>query len=188
METITRTDYFDAAIELLAAGGATAVTIAALCHRLGVTKGSFYHHFPSGPEFHLALLDHWERAGAERLRAELDGITDPMVRIRVLKDLGNEIEHDTESAIRAWGKSFEPAAQVQRRVDTGREQVLAGAFVEAGIPAERAAVLARIGVTMLVGTQQIDRPVDTGALAQVFDEYERWLVAVIAETRAATVR
>jgi AcrR family transcriptional regulator len=181
VETVSRSDYFDAAIELLASGGEAAVTIAALCRRLGVTKGSFYHHFGSGGEFHRALLEHWEQSGAERVRAELDGVTDPMVRIRVLKELGNQVEHDSESAIRAWGKSFEPAAAVQRRVDAGRERLLREAFVDAGIDPERAATLARIGVTMLVGMQQIDRPVDTGALGRVFDEYERWLVAVIGE-------
>ena len=128
---MTPTDYFEAALRLLAEGGEAAVRIAALCERLGVTKGSFYHHFPSGPAFHLALLDHWEQDGAQRLRAALDGVDDPRRRIAVLKRLGIEIDHEAESAIRAWGKSFPPAAAVQQRVDAGRERVLCDAFVGA---------------------------------------------------------
>jgi AcrR family transcriptional regulator len=186
VETVSRADYFDTALVLLAQGGEAAVRIAALCDRLGVTKGSFYHHFPSGPAFHEALLAHWEATGAARLREALDDVSDPLHRIGVLKRLGGEVDHEAESAIRAWGKSYPPAAAVQQRVDSGRERILRDAYVAAGIPLERAATLARIGVAVLVGAQQMEHPVDRTRISAAFDEYERWLLSAIrAERRTA---
>ena len=63
-DSLGKADYFDAGLELLASGGIGAVTISALCYRLGVTKGSFYHHFSSQTEFQDELLAYWasERA------------------------------------------------------------------------------------------------------------------------------
>ena len=55
-DSLGKADYFDAGFELLASGGVGAVTIAALCYRLGVTKGSFYHHFSSQTAFQNELL------------------------------------------------------------------------------------------------------------------------------------
>ena len=42
--TLNRNDYFEAGLDLLAEGGVQAQTIANLCERLAITKGSFYHH------------------------------------------------------------------------------------------------------------------------------------------------
>ncbi|MGH9273123.1 MAG: hypothetical protein ACRDZU_00625, partial [Acidimicrobiales bacterium] len=54
---------------------------------------------------------------------------------------------------------------------------LATAFVAAGIEPIAADVLARIGLTILVGTQQMEERVDRRRLAALFDEYQRWLEA-----------
>ena len=59
-EGLSRSAYFDVALELLAEGGHDGLTIAALCARLGVTKGSFYHHFRDLCAFTDALLAYWE--------------------------------------------------------------------------------------------------------------------------------
>ena len=53
--TRDRDAYFAAAYELLVTHGCGGVTIAALCDRLGVTKGSFYHHFADMAEFVAAF-------------------------------------------------------------------------------------------------------------------------------------
>lgn len=177
MARCTREDYFEAALDLLARDGVDALTIAGLCDRLGVTKGSFYHHFSGIRPFHDALLHHWEVERTEQLVAQVDAITDPLERIELLKRLGIAVHHEAESAIRGWARTNPAVAAVQRRVDAAREEALAAAFVDAGIGADEARVLARIGVTILVGTQQMEEHVDRERLAALFDEYQRWLVA-----------
>jgi AcrR family transcriptional regulator len=174
MSTLTGDHYLAAGLDLLAEGGVSAVTIAALCERLGVTKGSFYHHFDDVAGYHEALLVRWE-AGTYEAIETARAVTDSHKRLSVLKELGVAAHHEAESAIRAWGRSYEPAAAVVRRVDAAREANLVESFRAVGIPLTRARHLARIGLATLIGTQSLERPVDRKRLLAVFDEYQEWL-------------
>ena len=127
MSTLTRDHYLAAGLDLLAEGGVSAVTIAALCERLGVTKGSFYHHFGDVSGFHESLLSSWEHGTYSAIEAAR-AVTDSHKRLSVLKELGVAAHHEAESAIRAWGRSYEPAAAVVRRVDRAREANLVESF------------------------------------------------------------
>jgi AcrR family transcriptional regulator len=173
----TPEDYFDAASELLAEGGSAALTIANLCDRLGVTKGSFYHHFDGQAAFRDAYLQHWEAQVAEVTAPQLEAVADPHERIELLKQLGVAVDHRAETALRAWARTDPVVAATQRRLDEGREEQLARAFVDLGIEADHARVLARIGAPILVGTQQLEGDVDRARLGELFDEYQRWLEA-----------
>jgi AcrR family transcriptional regulator len=170
-----KVDYFRTALDLLAEGGVDALTIANLCARLGVTTGSFYAHFAGIGEFHNAFLRQWEAGRVDQLTQELGSATDPLERIELLKRMGVAVHHEAESAIRAWARTNPVVAQFQRRVDLGREAALVLAFVDAGIDKEEAQVLARIGLTILVGTQQLEEKVNRSRLGTLFDEYQRWL-------------
>jgi AcrR family transcriptional regulator len=174
VSTLSRDDYLAVGLDLLAEDGVSAVTIAALCERLGVTKGSFYHHFASGPDFHGALLATWEQSTYDRID-EARAVADSHKRLSVLKELAVGAHHEAESAIRAWARSSEPAAAVVRRVDDAREANLVESFRAIGIPLSRARHLARIGLATLIGTQSLERPVDRKRLLAVFDEYQEWL-------------
>jgi hypothetical protein len=66
-------------------------------------------------------------------------------------------------------------AEFQGRVDRLREEVLVQAFLDIGIDKKEARVLARIGLTILVGTQQIEEKVDRKRLDTLLTEYQRWL-------------
>jgi hypothetical protein len=52
---------------------------------------------------------------------------------------------------------------------------LVQAFVDIGIDKKEARVLARIGLTILVGTQQIEEKVERKRLDLLLTEYQRWL-------------
>ena len=178
MSTLTRDDYLAAGLDLLADGGVSAVTIAALCDRLGVTKGSFYHHFDDVSAFHEALLADWE-VGAYRAIETARAVADSHKRLSVLKELAVAAHHEAEGAIRAWGRSYDPAAAVVRRVDAAREANLVESFRALGIPVVRARRLARIGLATLIGTQHMERPVDRRRLLAAFDEYQQWLESAV---------
>ena len=178
VSTLSRDDYLAAGLDLLADGGESAVTIAALCGRLGVTKGSFYHHFDSVPVFHEALLAFWED-GTQRAIAAARAVTDTRRRLAVLKELAVAAHHEAEGAIRAWGRSYAPAAAVVRRVDAAREANLVESFRALGLSPARARRLARIGLATLIGTQHLECPVDRRRLLAVFDEYQHWLESAV---------
>ena len=179
VSTVSRDDYLTAGLDLLADGGEGAVTIAALCGRLGVTKGSFYHHFESVPVFYEALLAFWED-GTQRAIEAARAVPDSRRRLTVLKELAVAAHHEAEGAIRAWGRSYPPAAAVVRRVDTAREANLVESFRALGLPPARSRRLARIGLATLIGTQHLEHPVDRRNLLAVFDEYQHWLESATA--------
>ena len=174
--TLNRVRYFELGLDLLAEVGAKAVTIDALCTRLQVTKGSFYHHFSGVRDFMSQLLAYWEDRYGQRLAREALAARGPAELIPLLKHGASyEVHHEAESAIRALAQSDPEAAAVQRRVDQGREDLLTDAFAGAGMATDTARNVARIGLAILIGTQQRERPVDRDRLFSLLEEYQRWV-------------
>lgn len=55
----TRNRILDAALEAFALYGYDAASVSEICRRAGVTKGGFYHHFPSKQALFLEMLKRW---------------------------------------------------------------------------------------------------------------------------------
>lgn len=177
METNTPADFFEAGLDLLAEAGPTAVTVAALCRRVGVTKGSFYHHFPGNQEFLQGLLLFWEAQECGRMEqvAARSGPESPTEVAKLAAAWG--IRHEAETAIRALARTDAFAAATQRRVDEGRQEHLVLLFEQMGIESDRAQVLARLGLSVLIGTQHREHPVNRQRLEETLAEYQRWIEA-----------
>ena len=56
---ITQTQIMSAAMDLFCRSGYDAASVAEICKAAGVSKGAFYHHFPSKKALFLALTDKW---------------------------------------------------------------------------------------------------------------------------------
>jgi AcrR family transcriptional regulator len=67
----TRSKILEAARESFAQKGYDATSVAEICSRAGVTKGGFYHHFPSKQALFLDLLERW-----------LEGLDGQLVAVR----------------------------------------------------------------------------------------------------------
>ncbi len=169
-EGLTPSSYFEAAFDLLARRGPEALTIAALCEQLGVTKGSFYHHFKDLPTFVNDLMAYWSTEHATRLIALSESLTDSHERSHLLQGIAVGLPHDAEAAIRAWSWSDESVARVVHEVDEARLAHLTKAGVDAGLPAERARLMATISMGVLIGLQQLERPARLETMEKVFAE------------------
>jgi AcrR family transcriptional regulator len=170
MERLTADDYFREALAVLGELGSQALTIASLCDRLQVTKGSFYHHFGGMPTFVDELLAYWEREHSERLIAISRAQPDPTLRITTLTEMAVNLPHASESAIRAWGRSNPEVAEVTARVDRRRERHVVDAIAAIGVDRTKARLLGRIAVDLLIGIQQREVPPDLKRVRQMYEE------------------
>lgn len=170
VERLTAEDYYREALAVLGEHGSEGMTIAVLCERLDVTKGSFYHHFGGLPGFVEGLLAYWEREHSDRLIAISKAQPDPSLRIATLTDMGVHLPHASESAIRSWGRSNPEVAEVVARVDKRRERHLVDAVGALGVDRPHARLLGRIALSLLIGVQQREHPVDLKRLRQMFEE------------------
>jgi AcrR family transcriptional regulator len=185
-EGLNRSAYFDAAFVVLAEHGSDGLTIAALCRQLGVTKGSFYHHFGGTSEFVDALLAHWASEHATRLIALSEAVEDIYERFEVLQGIAIGLPHGAEAAIRAWSWSNPRVAAVQGDVDAARLRHLTEAGVAIGHDPEHAALLAKISVSVLIGLQQLVRPAQPDDVKEVFAELRSWVLTPLTPLTSLT--
>ena len=88
----TRTRILDAALDSFGRYGYDATAVSEICRRASVTKGGFYHHFPSKQALFLEMLERWlneidvrldaARSGAETIPEELQRMTPFAVETR----------------------------------------------------------------------------------------------------------
>jgi len=63
----TREQVMAAAVELFCRLGYDACGVAEICATAGISKGAFYHHFPSKKALFLAIMDRWLQSIDERI-------------------------------------------------------------------------------------------------------------------------
>lgn len=170
---LTAHDYYRTALVVLGNCGSDSLTIAELCERLGITKGSFYHHFGSMAGFVTGLLGYWEQEHNERLIAASERELDPGLRILTLTEFGITLPHAPEAAIRAWAHNNAEVAAAVARVDARRDATIADAIAGVGVDPGRARTLSRLALTVLVGVQNRERDPEPARVRALFDEVIR---------------
>ena len=77
-----RSKLLDAAVAIIRQKGYAATSVDELCARAGVTKGAFFHHFPSKDSLAVAVTNHWsELSDALFAAAPYHRFDDPLDRV-----------------------------------------------------------------------------------------------------------
>lgn len=151
--------YFEAAFEILGESGAEAVTVANLCDRLGVTKGSFYYHFLHMSEFIEVFVEYWERSFVEAISAH-SAEPDPLRRMSEILTTISRLSHEAEAALRAWGHSNDVIGAAQRRMDQLGEKLVRSVVGEFIADEAEVSLVAHQATALAIGLQHRPRPID----------------------------
>jgi AcrR family transcriptional regulator len=147
-----RMDWIVAGQEALIADGITGVKLSRLTRRLGVTSGSFYHHFHDWQEFLDALADYYGNENVQRIMDGIKYVEDPVQRIRMLRTLAEEWDAARlDLAMRVWGTSNLRARAAVIRLDDFLIETIRGAFVDLGFSHREARMRAMLAFAAGVG-------------------------------------
>jgi len=162
-ERLGRSDWIYEAVRVLGEEGVEAVRVEPLAKRLGVTKGSFYHHFGDRDELLLAILDTWHqratslvievvnqhsRRPEERLRHLLEMAIDPALR---------EVFRFVDVAIREWARKDRRVQSMLDSVDAERIAYIAERLVALGCDEAEAETRSFLIYAYILGEAHIAR-------------------------------
>jgi AcrR family transcriptional regulator len=155
-------DWTAEALRVLAAEGPSHLTIDRLATNLGLSKGSFYHHFKNLAVFRSDVLARYEWESTTSLIASVEnhGSQDPLRKIERLVDLAIEPSPQSglQIAVRAWATQDPEVRQVQERLDRTRLDYGGSLWREAGCDPEEADLRAKNLYLLIIGGRQITPP------------------------------
>jgi AcrR family transcriptional regulator len=164
---VSRDSYFETGLDVLSDLGYGGLKLAEVCNRLGVTTGSFYHYFSSWPAYTRELVENWMKERTVRVIESMKNETDPRRRIDSLVQVGLELPHGAEAAIRVWSAIDPHVYDIQLQVDQQRFDIMYESAMGLLHNERQAKMFARWGVYLLVGHEQATIPRDTAALAWI---------------------
>ncbi len=171
-------DWASEALEQIAETGVSSVAVEPLARRLGVTKGSFYWHFPSRDALLQAALERWETMEQELVFGSLEKVADPRERLRALFQV---VAHEVKSHIiySELLKALDhPAVSpVIERVSQRRLDYLTASFRQAGLSRTAALHRARLAYAAYVGFLQLSLQLQQPRLQH--DEFESYVEHVM---------
>ncbi len=178
---LSAADWAQAALDLMAEQGLAAVGVEPLARRLGVTKGSFYWHFPSREALLTAALEHWESVEQETVFGKLEAISDGRERLRALFQL---VAHEVRSHVlySELLKALDhPVVKpVMERVSQRRLDYLWASFRQAGLTRTEAQHRARLAYAAYVGFLQLNLQLHQARMPQEeFEAYVEHLTATL---------
>jgi AcrR family transcriptional regulator len=179
----TRDDWLSLGLAVLAAQGEQGLRVDRLARQMGLTKGSFHHHFRGMADYRQALLERYERDQLTALRQLAAGL-EAMSAHDALRALPSRaadlLNTDAERSVRAWGNSAPEARGTQERIDAKRLEFLRGLWTEALGDDERGHTAALVPHLLAIGASVVQPPLDTDELLKAYDLLAR-LVAAVAK-------
>ncbi|HEX7769688.1 MAG TPA: TetR/AcrR family transcriptional regulator [Dokdonella sp.] len=170
---LSAADWEQAALDVLAESGLAAVAVEPLARRLGVTKGSFYWHFPTREALIQAAIDRWERSDEEHVLAPIEAVADPRERVRELVRQVSH-KHQSHAVFAALFKALDQPliGPLVERVSQRRIDFVTDAFRQAGFDPLTAANRARLAYSAYVGFIQLAQ---IGQPRMSHDEFEAYI-------------
>jgi AcrR family transcriptional regulator len=154
----TREDWLAVGMRLLASGRSPAdVPLSELAAATGVSKGSFYAHFPGGlDELHTELLARWvAQLQLSQVTDDMRAVRDPADRIRLLLERALAAP-GVPGAMQRWAAASDGVAAAVGMAQDEIGKHAAKALADMGLAATDAALLSRLLVRAFLGSRRGD--------------------------------
>ncbi|MCL4861077.1 MAG: TetR/AcrR family transcriptional regulator [Caldilineaceae bacterium] len=173
MARTSKRDWLEAGLRILATQGALALTIERLTTALGLSKGSFYHHFQGLPGYKAALLAFVETEWREQVARAAGHADSPAAGMMRLFDVAVAETPELEIAFRAWALQDEEVREVQARMDRQRYDHIRALCQQLLADDAQALTMSRLAQALMIGGPQFQPPLPLAARRALLDELLR---------------
>ena len=169
----TKQDWLVAGLTLLGSTGSPDLTIDQLTDYLGVTKGSFYHHFKNYQDYVEQLLTFWEEHYTAEVIRLAETTNDPLTIIdNLIQNLLTRTS-DPEAAIRAWAQQDENVRAHVLQTDQRRSAYLQQLFLAITADENQARLMTNLLAAMLIGCYSMFPRLTNEEVEQLYIEFKR---------------
>lgn len=169
----SKQDWLEAGLKTLGEFGVRGLTIERLTGELGVTKGSFYHHFRDVEDFREQLIAFW----ADQYLSTASNLPDDSEELIALLDAimedGFGSITEPEIAIRVWAQQDNMVGSYVEQVDSVRRDFLLKVFRSMVGDDEQARMMADMFSTMLIGSITVLPRVSPERVMDLYREFKR---------------
>ena len=132
---VSKAEWLEAALELLAHKDITGLKIETLARSLGIAKSGFYWHFKNRQDLLSQMLDHWQHEITEVISENITVIDlEPVSRLKKIAEMILDYDLNRyEIPIRQWASQDAEAARAVENVDSIRLNFLRTTFDELGL-------------------------------------------------------
>ncbi len=167
----TKKDWYWACAQIVSQDGALALTIDRLCQAVGLTKGSFYHHFGGIDDFIEQYLLFFEQEGTLQIIETVEIEITPAAKMRKLIELVIADPPDLEAGTRAWALQDSRVQAVFERVDQQRFAYVTELWRPLVADEATAILRGRMLYTILIGGNHVFPPLSQSELRALFNAY-----------------
>jgi AcrR family transcriptional regulator len=173
VKKIDKKDWIEEGFNALTETGPQALTIDTLCERLGVTKGSFYHHFRNRQDYIQELMEAWKQETTEAIVNRSRSEPEIAKRTEKLLRLVFDIPGKRDLAVRALAL-YEPSARlVQEKIDRSRRAYLEELNRSFFNDADAAGAMALIDYAWYLGIRTMVPPPDEDDMEKMTALYKK---------------
>lgn len=137
-DRLTRKNWIEHGFDVLRYEGHERLKAEPMAKALGVSRGSFYWHFPSLGDFHEALLNMWRNENTLDIISQLEKLPDAQTKIATLIQMGIDTPQPLENGMRRWGGVNDDVAAALASVDQIRTDYLTQILIDSGLPEDTA--------------------------------------------------
>jgi len=148
----SKQDWLKTGLQTLGEAGPNGLTIERMTGALGVTKGSFYHHFENMGDFQAQLIAYW----ADQYTSTANSAPDsPAAALALLDKIMAKVftqVTEPEVAIRVWAQQDDRVCPFVERVDATRRAFVLRVFWTVTGDETQARLMADMLSTILIGS------------------------------------